>query len=90
MERLIGTVEWFGTKNESYGYIAWEDGKRIFIHYKNVEEQNQRDPNHRDLKPEDVVSFKVGPGYHMEGTQALEVRIERLAITDDYRDERDR
>jgi len=79
MERLTGTVEWFGTKNESYGYIAYGDDMHIFVHYKNIEEQNQRDINHRMVMPDDVVSFVIGAGFHIDGTQALEVRIEELA-----------
>jgi len=79
MERNIGTVGWFGTKNEAYGYIYLGEGKEIFVHYKNIEAKNQRDPNHREVYPNDVVSYVKGDGYHMQGTQALEVRIERLA-----------
>jgi len=89
MERITGITEWFATKNESYGYIEYGEDKHIFVHYKNIEEQNQRDPNHREVKKGDIVSFVIGEGYHTNGTQALEVRIESVVV-DDYRDERDR
>jgi cold shock CspA family protein len=87
MERLTGTCEWFATKNESFGFIIYhEEGveRHIFAHWKNIEEKNQRDPNHRELKPNDVVSFIKGDGFHMEGTQALQIRIEVLADADNY------
>ena len=73
-----GTCIWF---KESYGYIgkgvftnnSYEG--QIYAHYKNIDRTTMKDPRYKELKPGDIVEFETGPGFHMDGTQAVKVRV---------------
>lgn len=76
MARLRGVVDWFGSKNQSYGYILRDDGPPVFVHYKSILPDNQENPKFKTLLPGQIVTFEVGPGYYVDGTQALNVKVE--------------
>lgn len=75
-ERIFGVVEWFGSKGQAWGSIDKDGGGRIFVHYKQILSDNQKDPGYRVLQPGQRVSFEVGPGHYMDGTQAMKVKVE--------------
>ena len=78
-----GACEWFGSGGQSYGYIRKEGGGQVYVHYKNITKINQRDPKFRELRKNDKVRYKNGPGYNNTGTQALEVEILEYGDSDD-------
>lgn len=81
---MIGTVNWFASKGQSFGSIDYEidDQKmRVFVHYKSIGTKNLRPENRRgnkwfrELRQNDVVTFDIGTGFGMDGTQAINVEI---------------
>lgn len=74
--RVFGVVEWFGSKGQAWGSIDKDGGGRIFVHYKNILGDNQKDPNYKVLVKGQRVSFEEAPGHFMDGTQAVKVKIE--------------
>jgi len=75
---MKGTCIWF---DNVYGYIgcgyysnnAYE--QQIFVHYSNIDKTTMVNPRFRKLEPNDIVEFEEGPGFHMEGTQALNIKV---------------
>lgn len=78
-ERLVGTVKWFASRGEAYGFINFKqdnnESAEVFVHYKQIGTEFQPNPRLRMLRKGDVVSFEIGTGYPTEkhGTQALRV-----------------
>jgi cold shock CspA family protein len=82
MDRQVGTVKWFATKGESFGFIEYPGGE-IYFHYKQIGTSNLRPENFKNgrwfkvLCPGDVVAFDVGAGFGFStGSQAI--NVERL------------
>lgn len=80
-----GTCIWFGTRGESYGYIGF-GGKtdevyngQIYIHYKNISKDKLRKDGFREMKPGDILEYESAPGFHNEGTQAVNCKIIHFA-----------
>ncbi len=48
-----GTVKWFNDK-KGYGFIAWEEGKDLFVHHSSIEMTG-----FKTLSEGDRVSFEV-------------------------------
>jgi len=48
-----GTVKWFNDK-KGYGFIAWEEGKDLFVHHSSIDMAG-----FRTLAEGDRVSFEV-------------------------------
>lgn len=87
---MIGTVNWFASRGQSYGFIDYEvDGHRcqVYVHYKAIGTANLRSECKRgnkwfkELRKGDVVSFEIVPGFGMaDGTQAIQVEIIKHGI----------
>ena len=80
MDELIirfeeGTVNWFASGGQSFGYIDKDKGGQIYVHYKNIMPPMQRDPSFMNLMKDDRVKFKEAEGFRNDGTQAVEVEI---------------
>ncbi len=60
-----GKVKWFNSQ-KGYGFITQEDGKEIFVHFKDVE------GGANALRDKDEVEFEVEEG--RKGLQAVSVR----------------
>jgi CspA family cold shock protein len=72
---LKGTVKWFSSKGQSFGYISREDGGEIFVHFNGLTEVGQADPKFKTLVAGQLVEFEEAPGHYCDGTQAVNVRI---------------
>jgi cold shock CspA family protein len=85
---MIGTVNWFASKGQSYGFIGYSDwdvcdGKprQVYVHYKSIGTKNLRPENLRgrkwfkELRKGDIVSFDIVEGFGVDGTQAINVEI---------------
>jgi cold shock protein len=64
---LEGTVKWFNSE-KGYGFIEQENGKDLFVHYKNV---NSSGFGRVTLNEGQKVTFEVGEG--KKGPQAENV-----------------
>tara|TARA_R100001244_G_scaffold132051_1_gene106852 strand:- start:678 stop:935 length:258 start_codon:yes stop_codon:yes gene_type:complete len=73
-----GIVDWFGSGGQSYGYIKYDDGKQVYVHYKQIRSKGQRDSKFMELREGDEVTFCLAPGYRNPGTQASNVEITKL------------
>jgi CspA family cold shock protein len=60
-----GKVKWFNSQ-KGYGFITQEDGKEIFVHFKDIE------GGVNALRDNDEVEFEVEEG--RKGLQAVRVR----------------
>ena len=60
-----GKVKWFNSQ-KGYGFIIQEDGKEIFVHFKDIE------GGANALRDNDEVEFEVEEG--RKGLQAVRVR----------------
>ncbi|MFD2163636.1 cold-shock protein [Paradesertivirga mongoliensis] len=60
-----GKVKWFNAQ-KGYGFITQEDGKEIFVHFKDI------DGGVNGLRDNDNVEFEVEEG--RKGLQAVKVR----------------
>ena len=63
-----GKVKWFNPE-KGYGFITQEDGKEIFVHFKDVE------GGVNAIRENDAVSFEVAEG--RKGLQAVNVKKSR-------------
>lgn len=60
-----GKVKWFNTQ-KGYGFITQEDGKEIFVHFKDIE------GGANAIRENDEVEFEVEEG--RKGLQAVRVK----------------
>lgn len=60
-----GKVKWFNTQ-KGYGFITQEDGKEIFVHFKDI------DGGANAIRENDEVEFEVEEG--RKGLQAVRVK----------------
>lgn len=60
-----GKVKWFNSQ-KGYGFIVQEDGKEIFVHFKDI------DGGANSLRENDEVEFEVEEG--KKGLQAVGVK----------------
>lgn len=60
-----GKVKWFNAE-KGYGFIAGDDGKEVFVHFKDVE------GGVNALRENDSVEYDVADG--KKGLQAVDVR----------------
>ena len=65
-QRYIGTVKWFSDQ-KGYGFVTYEGGKDVFVHYSAIESQG-----FRTLAEGDQVEFSVTEG--PKGLSAANVR----------------
>lgn len=81
---MLGTVHWFASKGQSYGFIDYNvngEWLQVYVHYKSVGTTNLRLENKRgnkwfkELRAKDVVSFDIANGFGIDGTQAVNVEI---------------
>ena len=63
-----GEVKWFNNK-KGYGFITGEDGKDVFVHYKNIAMDG-----FKTLKPDQKVVYEVVN--KDKGLEALNVTVE--------------
>ena len=42
-----------------------------------------KNPKYKELAPNDIVEFDIGDGYHMAGTQAINVKVIEYADNDE-------
>ena len=78
MERLTGTVLWFGTDKQAFGYIYGYNHSstdQCFVHYKQIVNKNLRKDGFREVLKGDLVSFEIGVGFCGKGTQAMNVEL---------------
>jgi CspA family cold shock protein len=64
-----GTVKWFDAK-KGYGFIEMQDGKDIFVHHSEI--QNNRN-GFRTLEDGQQVDFEIKKG--LKGEQASQVTV---------------
>lgn len=81
---MIGTVNWFASKGQSYGFIRYDEAGsslQVYVHYKSIGTKNLRPESWRggkwfkELKKGDVVSFSLAEGFGVTGSQAINVEI---------------
>ncbi len=65
--RMSGTVKWFNSE-KGYGFITYEDGPDLFVHYSAIQGNG-----YRSLNEGDSVTFEVTDG--KKGQQASNVEI---------------
>lgn len=65
-ERVVGTVKWFNDR-KGYGFIAYEGGEDVFVHYSSIMMDG-----FRTLKEGDTVEFTIEQG--LKGPAAVNVR----------------
>lgn len=65
-----GKVKWFDAK-KGYGFVAWENGKDIFIHYTEIVTK----ANFKKLDQGDLIEFELVEGN--KGLQAKKVFVVR-------------
>lgn len=85
MENMIGTVHWFASSGQSYGFIKYQfdnEWRQVYVHYKSIGTTNLRPENKRankwfrELHKDDVVKFDITEGFGVSnGTQAVNVEI---------------
>lgn len=85
MENMIGTVHWFASSGQSYGFINYHfdtEWRQVYVHYKSIGTTNLRPEDKRgnkwfrELQKGDVVKFDIVEGFGMpNGTQAINVEI---------------
>lgn len=75
MSVLTGTVKWFASKQQSFGFILRDDGGEIFVHYRGISEEGQADKKYKVLQPGQRVEFEIAPGHFCDGTQAINVKV---------------
>ena len=66
-DRVSGTVKWFNA-SKGYGFIAWEGGKDVFVHFSAIQDPNN---GYRSLNEGDRVEFSVEDS--AKGPQAANV-----------------
>jgi len=79
---IEGTCIWFGPEIP-WGYIghgiftnnSYEF--QIYVHYKHIEREGQRNVKFRELKSGDIVDFDEGEGHRNNGTQAINVVVKK-------------
>lgn len=89
MDKYIGTVKWFATKGESFGFINYKNDTgwhEVYFHYKQIGTKGLREESFRNGKwfksasAGDVVSFAIGNGFGFSnGSQALDIEILKYA-----------
>lgn len=67
MQKQEGTVKWFNNE-KGYGFIAQDNGKDVFVHYKAIQGSG-----YKSLSEGDRVEFNVTQG--QKGLQAEDVRV---------------
>lgn len=85
MKDVIGTVHWFASSGQSYGFINYpyyNEWRQVYVHYKSIGTTNLRPENKRggkwfrDVRKGDVVRFDIVEGFGMpNGTQAVNVEV---------------
>ena len=65
-----GKVKWFDAK-KGYGFIQWEDGKDVFIHFTEI----QTNQPFKKVEEGDLVEFELTEG--AKGLQAKKVMVVR-------------
>ena len=90
MPKIIGTVNWFSTNGQSYGYIYYgeQNQNQVFFHYSQISEVGLREECYKKSKKKvykslqkgDVVSFDLGTGFGLtaNGSQAINVEVVKL------------
>ncbi|MCW8849577.1 MAG: cold-shock protein [Melioribacteraceae bacterium] len=66
-ERIQGTVKWFNS-SKGYGFISYENGEDVFVHYKSI-----IGDGYKTLNENDKVEFVVTEG--QKGPQAADVQV---------------
>lgn len=85
---LMGTVVWWGP-DKPWGYIGFglfTNGmyeNQIFAHYKHISKENQKNPRFKEIKPKDIVKFRIIEGHNHKGTQAENITIVKHAESND-------
>lgn len=67
MERVQGTVKWFNA-TKGYGFIAYEGGEDVFVHYSAIQSEG-----YRTLNEGQRVEFTIEQGN--KGLQASNVTV---------------
>lgn len=89
MEKMIGTVKWFATKGESFGFLNYKNEAgwhEVYFHYKQIGTAGLRPDNFKNGKwfksvvAGDVVSFGLGNGFGFSnGSQAIDIEVVKYA-----------
>jgi CspA family cold shock protein len=58
--RISGTVKWFNAA-KGYGFIAWDGGKDVFVHYSAIQMDGYRSLNEGDKVEFNIVDGSKGP-----------------------------
>ena len=75
-DRITGVVKWFSNE-KGYGFITWEGGKDVFVHYSAITQENG---GFRSLAEGEEVEFSIESTDR--GPQAIKVvKLNRFNAT---------
>ncbi len=64
-DREVGTVKWFN-RTKGFGFIVRDDGDEIFVHYRSIQNDDDRRPSLKDGQTVEFVAVERDKGWQAE------------------------